>query len=135
MRPKEAGKDSMKNPLLPVPTESAEQQALIRWWSLQRALYSVPAEVLMACPAQAMRTARNGARMKAEGYRTGTPDLFLAVARGQFHGLFIEIKRTRHGVLSDEQRDMLNRLKSQGYCTAVCKGFDEAKRVIEWYLT
>ena len=50
----------------------------------------------------------------------GYPDLFLAVPRGGYHGLYVELKSNR-GRLTDEQEMMLALLAEQGYKTAVCK--------------
>lgn len=117
------------------PTESQEQKALIVWWSFAHQQFGVPETVLMACPSQAARSLRGGARMKAEGYRAGTPDLFLAIPRGERHGLFIEMKRCDGGTLSESQKLMLCDLGSQGYLTAVCHGAAAAKQTIAEYLT
>jgi len=65
----------------------------------------------------------------ANGTEPETP-----VARGSCHGLAIELKRTKGGRVSAEQRWWINRLLEQGYCAAVCNGWQAAKRVIEDYL-
>ena len=64
----------------------------------------------------------------------GVPDLFLAVARGQYHGLFIELKRRKGGKVSLEQTQWLNELTIQGYLAVVSYGWDEAKGTILRYL-
>ena len=72
-------------------------------------------------------------RLKMEGVRAGVPDLFLPVATGGKHGLFIEMKRTKGGTISPEQKDWLAHLNEQGYRAEVCKGFEAAKAVIQDY--
>jgi hypothetical protein len=117
-------------------TESAEQQAVIRWWLVHSSAYKLGENLLMASPGQAARTQRNGKRMKAEGYRAGTPDLFLAVARKGKHGLFIEMKK-RDGNLSscsDSQREMLFALSVQDFETAVACGAAQAIKTIKDYM-
>ena len=114
-------------------TESQDQKTLIRWWSVVCSDFNLPESVLMACPAQASRTPQGWSRIKSEGYRTGTPDLFLAVPRKQ-PGLFIEMKRATGGVLSESQREMIFTLQSQGYATAVACGFEQAKLAVLEYL-
>ena len=57
----------------------------------------------------------------------------LPVARGGFHGLYIEMKAAK-GRLSDEQKQWLLALKAQGYCTEIAHGWIEAKGFIEAYL-
>ena len=121
----------------PIPSESSEQQAVIRWWLVNCDAYKLPERVLMASPGQAARTQKNGRRMKAEGYRAGTPDLFLAVPRKGVPGLFIEMKKRdgRLNDLSDEQREQLFALSEQGYRTAVACGAVEACKAITEYLS
>ena len=125
---------------IPFRSESAEQQAVIRWWATAHLSYSLPEHLLFAVPLQAARTARNGARMKSEGARVGTPDMFLLAARGAFHGAAIEMKRGKShgkpgGKLSDEQREFLADLTAQGYYTAVCYSADDAITTIQNYLS
>lgn len=123
--------------MTPILTESAEQQAVIRWWMVNCDGYKIPERLLMASPGQAARTQRNGRRMKAEGYRAGTPDLFLAVANAQWHGLFIEMKK-RDGSfsdLSDSQREMIFDLSQQRYQIAVACGAGQAIALLKEYLT
>lgn len=117
-----------------LPSESAEQKAVIRWWTIASAAWNIDERLLMACPAQAARSPRGGARIKAEGYRAGTPDLFLAVPRGQWHGLFVEMKRADGGEVSENQREMLFQVSSRGYQTAIAHGAAPARKIIAEYL-
>jgi len=55
----------------------------------------------------------------AEGVKRGVPDVFLPVARGGYHGLWIEMKYGKNKTTSN-QKWWLNELKDQGYKTAVC---------------
>jgi hypothetical protein len=70
----------------------------------------------------------------AEGLRSGVPDLCLPVARGGWHGLYIELKRQDGGRLTDAQRGWLEALSEEGYRAVLCRGFDEASEVILAYL-
>ena len=115
-------------------SESSEQKAVIRWWSVVCGDWSQPEFALMGCPAQASRSPAGWGRIKAEGYRTGTPDLFLAVATPKSHGLFIEMKRAHGGTLSESQKEMIFTLGKQGYSVAVACGAEDAKKVIQEYL-
>lgn len=83
-----------KKPTLPIPTESEEQQAVMKWaaaasgrWPELRLLYHVPNE--------GQRSMATGGRLRAEGLKSGVPDLCLPSAHGQYHGLYIEMKRTQ----------------------------------------
>jgi len=73
-------------------------------------------------------------KAKKNGMKRGYPDIFLPVARGGHHGLYIELKRISGGKLEDEQDFWLQDLSDQGYFACVCRGADAAKRVIINYL-
>lgn len=93
-----------------------------------------------------------GARLKAEGQRSGVPDVLMAYplckADGfggmsvKAHGLFIEMKQKKlrrdnnpMASCSDEQKDWIVRLSAQGYRCAVCYGWEHARDTIIEYLT
>lgn len=65
-----------------------------------------------------------------EGAKKGWPDLFLPVAKGGYHGLFIELKR-KGNKPSESQIELLNKLKKQGYC-AECLIVDDSLQVVEF---
>lgn len=73
-------------------------------------------------------------KFKTEGLRSGVPDMFFAYPSGRHHGLYLEMKRRRGGVLSDEQKMYIERLRERGYRVEVCKGCDEAYTVFTEYL-
>lgn len=73
------------------------------------------------------------------------PDLFICEPRGQYHGLFVEIKIssdsvfTKAGKLREnqhitEQFDMLVRLRQRGYGAEFGCGFDSSCNIIRDYL-
>jgi hypothetical protein len=73
-------------------------------------------------------------RLKAEGVKAGVPDIHLPVPRGEYHGLYIELKKQKGNITTDNQDWWLEELNRQGYCTAVCKGWEAATKVILSYL-
>lgn len=112
--------------------ESAEQQALFRWAAFAEGKYPELA-LLFHIPNEGVRTKANGARLKAEGLRAGVPDIMLPVARGAYHGLFIELKAGKNRP-SDAQERWLAALGGQGYMAVVCWGWESAKNMIINYL-
>jgi hypothetical protein len=74
-------------------------------------------------------------RMKAEGMVKGIPDLFLPVARKNYHGLYIEMKKSHDEELSPEQIAFIDFANDEGYCAARCDGHKEAQEQLEWYLS
>lgn len=79
------------------------------------------------------RSARHGARLKAEGRKPGVPDVWLPVARGGYHGLVIEMK-VRPNTPTHEQRHWLLHLERAGFLARVCYTAEEAQQEIEHYL-
>lgn len=118
---------------LPVPTESEEQQALMQW-AARRAGKHPELALLFHIPNGGSRGRAEAGRFKAEGVKSGVPDLFLPAARGPWHGLFIELKRRRSGRISVAQKIWLQELKKQGYAVAVCRGWEEAANVLARYM-
>lgn len=58
-----------------------------------------------------------------------------AMQSGQYHGLYIELKRQRGGRTSDHQSEWLDALSAQGYKAALCYGWEQAAGTIIEYLT
>lgn len=65
---------------------------------------------------------------KAEGWRSGVPD-YLVVTPTKT--LFIEMKRTRGGKVSDEQKKWIDALNNTDSVAVVCKGANEAIEFLE----
>lgn len=117
----------------PVPTESVEQQRLIQWAKMNEGAHP-ELEMLYHIPNEGKRSRKTGARMKAEGLRSGVPDLCLPVARCGCHALYIELKRMRGGRPTQDQLDWIDLLTKQGNMAMVCCGWEQAAEVIEKYL-
>lgn len=73
-------------------------------------------------------------KLVAEGLLSGVPDIQLAQARGEYHGLFLEMKKPG-GRVSDEQKKMIALLRGNGYRVEVCYSTREAAAVIVEYLS
>lgn len=117
-----------------VPSESVEQQWLFNWARLSRGKYP-ELNLMYHIPNGGKRSGvREGAKLKREGVKAGVPDIHLPVARKGFHGLYIELKRRKGGSVKATQKKWLEDLKEQGYYACICRGADEAMKVIENYL-
>lgn len=114
--------------------EHSEQVTLMQWWALACHGFGVPEACLFAIPNGGERNVIVASKLKAEGVRAGVPDLFLACGSSCFNGLFIEMKKTRGGRVSEAQRAYLDMLTERGYLAVVCNGWLEAKQIIEQYL-
>jgi len=126
--------------------ESQLQTAVINWWQLahrglgvpdERLLYMVPngayfggGVTARGVPIAAIRAHA----MKAQGMRSGIPDLCLAVMRHGHGALYLEMK-TPTGATSPAQRELHALLTAQGYRVVVPRTFDQAVAAITLYLS
>src|SRR5262249_55411975 len=117
-----------------MPTESQEQAAVVEWAQAMRGRFK-PLVLLHASQAGARVGWKQAKKLKREGMREGVPDLFLPVPCGQYHGLWLEMKRLKGGRTSLAQLWWHTRLREQGYLVAVCKGADEAIATLFAYLS
>lgn len=118
---------------LPVPTEDEEQEALFQW--AERLCFKYPElGLLHHIPNEGKRSKATGARLKKEGMKSGVPDIHLPVARGEFHSLYIELKRRKGSSTTDAQNTWLQMLGKYGNKAVRCYGWEEAAKVIVEYL-
>lgn len=115
------------------PLEAEEQRALFEWAGYMSRQYP-ELRYMYHVPNGGRRNAREAALLRAEGVKKGVPDIVLPVARGEHHGLYIELKRQKSGSLSREQKAYLDFLHRQGYRAVMCRGWRQAANVIQAYL-
>lgn len=109
-------------------TEKQEQEALFEW-----AKYRPDLKLMHHVVNEGRRSIQHTMSLIRQGMKPGVPDICLPVARGKYHGLYIELK-AKGGRLSPEQREWQRALLEEGYCAAVCYGFEQAKQTIDWYM-
>jgi hypothetical protein len=73
-------------------------------------------------------------KFKLQGVSPGVPDLCIPEPRSPYHGLYLELKREKGGVVSEAQKWWIAELKKKGYCVEVAHGFNEAIKILEGYL-
>ena len=117
--------------------EHDEQVAVVQWWRQQypkfAGLLFASANGLYLGGTPRQRAVR-WALFEKSGGRAGVADLFLALSSRGFHGLWIEMKATKGGRLSQDQKDFLGDMASQGYMAVCCKGADSAIDTIKDYM-
>lgn len=113
--------------------EHDEQVALFEWASMQEGLHP-ELRLLHAIPNGGWRAKKTAVWLKAEGVRPGVPDVCLPVARGGYHGLYIEMKFGKNQLTASQQQWVFN-LREEGYHVEVCWSFENARDVIEGYLS
>lgn len=69
------------------------------------------------------------ASLKSQGHYSGIPDLVVLLGNGKI--CFVELKRQKGGVVSEEQKKWIDYLNNNGYPAKVCKGCDEAIEFIK----
>ena len=105
----------MKNKA-PIPTEHAEQVTFLAEF---KRLY--PKIRIFAIPNGGLRNLIVAQKLKAEGVQKGVPDLFIPK-----WNLWVEMKRTKGGYLSKDQKDWIYYLKSEcGHGAIVAKGWED----------
>lgn len=119
-------------------TEHAEQAALFCWAATQtKVLPGI--DIMHAIPNGGERNKAVAGKLKAEGVKSGVPDIFLPAPIGPWHGLYIELKRRgrereKNGGCSPVQVEYMDRLRFNGYCCFVCYGWEHAADIVRAYL-
>ena len=122
---------SRKKPAAP---EAHEQTALFRWIE-DAAVHQYPELALLYhIPNGGKRNKTEAAHLKQQGVKAGVPDLCLPVARGKWHGLYIEMK-VGDNRPTENQENWIHQLREQGYVAEVCYGFRQAAEILVNYLT
>lgn len=90
-------------------------------------------EELYAIPNGGERNKVVAAKLKAEGVKAGTPDIHFPVACGNYHSMYIEMKKLG-GIVSNIQKERIARLSSHGNYVVVCYSWHEAADELLNYL-
>ena len=89
---------------------------------------------LFAVPNGGDRNVIVASKLRAEGVRSGVPDLWLPIPMGKYAGLVIEMKRDK-GRTSKNQATWIAYLQERGYAVTVCFSAAEAVQSITDYLS
>lgn len=108
--------------------EATIQKTVVAWCKSHPKL----ARVIMHFPNEGKRTWYYGKLLQTMGMRAGVSDLFVAMARHEFIGAWIELKSAK-GIVSSAQKEFLEDMRQQGYFTAVCRSIDECINTLTWY--
>lgn len=120
-------------------TEHSQQAALFCWAADNCGQYP-PLGFMFAVPNGFYGDSGQKAKMKAEGLRTGVPDVMLPypVYRSiylnlMYHGLFIEMKVKKNKADVDQIK-YISYLRSSNYYVAICYNWEEARDTLIAYL-
>ena len=101
-------------------SEDQEQMLFVQWFKR-----TYPEIRLMSIPNGGHRHIAIAAKMKATGQSKGVPDIYIPALR-----LWIEMKKIKGGVTSQDQKDWIAYLQYIGDTAVVCKGFEAAKNFV-----
>ena len=110
-------------------TEADEQRAFITYLQAKGFPYcAIPNANAMSFINRALAV-KIMAKMKAQGLQKGFPDLIVFLPSCI---AFVEMKRAKGGVASEEQKDWINLINGYPYAFgAICKGAKEARSFID----
>ncbi len=91
------------------------QKACFTWFGYQYPKYKM---LLFAIPNGGQRHIAVATKLKAEGATSGVLDIFLSVPNPKFNGFYIEFKYGKN-TLTDNQKEFIKKVESQGYKTGV----------------
>lgn len=113
-------------------SEENEQTFLFRWAAFAEGQYP-ELSLMYHIPNEGKRSKATGGRLKAQGLKSGVPDVCLPTAHGGYIGLYIEMK-VKPNRPTENQKNWLRALRVAGHLTAVAYDWEEAKNLIEDYL-
>lgn len=111
-----------------MPTEDQEQTLFVTWLTKQGIKF-------YAIPNGGHRHFLEAMKLKRTGVQAGVPDICVPIPSGDYHGLYIELKRQIGGKVSENQVGWLEFLRDQGYYATVSSGFEEAKEAVLHYFS
>lgn len=126
-----------------VPTEEDECIAFYDWVQLQpdirRDVFHIKnggslKKKQVSSKGQIKLISLEGKRLKRMGVKKGVFDYFMQIPNRYYHGLYIEVKRTKFYVISQEQKDFQVQAIARGFAALFCFGADHAIRAVKEYL-
>ena len=110
--------------------ESELQISCVNWFRYQYPQYKM---LLFSIPNGGLRNIKTAVTLKREGVISGVPDLFLSLPRGEWHGMYLELKSGSNDLTANQ--DMFFILaKKQGYKCEVIRTLDQFIREVTYYL-
>jgi hypothetical protein len=117
-----------------IPYEAEEQASLVSWLYATFGREGEEEFPWYAIPNGEYRPKIIAAKLKKTGVKPGVPDLCFALPKGNFSGLYIEMKRIKGASTSKNQDHFISLLQKFGYKVVICRGAANARQVILDYL-
>lgn len=113
-------------------SEATEQENVISWCDHHERLYP-ELKWIHHCPNGGSRQRAEAVRLKAQGVKSGVPDLHLPIPKGAYAGLYLEMKYDK-GTIQKSQKEWIAGMAAAGHYACICYGYDNAVKVIESYV-
>jgi len=110
-----------------IPTEEQDQSALAKLLDMKNLCWFHP-------PNGGLRHVIVAEKLKAQGVKSGVPDVLIFDRPPAFPGAIgvaIELKRSKGGTVSKEQKIWHEKLIKRGWIVRVCRGIDEALAAVK----
>jgi hypothetical protein len=111
------------------PKESEIQKAFFQWLSYYPYIRALTTHI----PNGGSRHKLEAVNLKKQGVTAGWPDIFIAIASNDYHGLWIELKSKGSG-LSPAQKYIKTLLSQENYDYYVCDTLQAAMEAVKTYL-
>lgn len=108
-----------------MPSEHLHQVTFVNWIRLTYKDF-----IIFSIPNDGKRM--NGSMMVASGLTAGIPDIAILMPSGKM--IFIEMKKSKGGVLSKSQKELIPKIENLGFTVLIGYGFLDAKEKFENYL-
>ena len=75
-------------------------------------------------------------KLKKMGMKTGVSDIFIAIPKGEYNGMWLELKDEGKSIndVTDAQKEHLTLMREMGYCATWAAGSDSAIAKIKKYM-
>lgn len=112
---------------LSVNSEHIHQATFVNWFKLQ-----YPKAIIFAIPNGELRAISVANRLKAEGVKSGIPDLCCIFPNGVI--IWVEMKKEKGGTVSEEQKAVHEQFEAMGQAVIIGKGWEDAKEKLQSHL-
>jgi len=114
--------------------ESLHQQKFFEWIEWVGIKHTPELKYCFHIPNGEKRHISVGVKLKKMGVKRGPWDIFFALARHGFSGLFIEFKKDESSKLSEHQIEFKAFFESQNFCCKEARSGEEGINIIKWYI-
>lgn len=113
--------------------EDSLQKKCAEWLKKALKAAGLKQELFYHVPSEGVRKPQYRAKLKLMGFRAGISDVVLILKRGEYSGVYCELKKAK-GSPSKDQKDFLDAVAEQGFLAVVINDFDTFVEVFNHYI-